>query len=130
MVSPGSLGPQRRTHGAASARSRKLPGQPLGGSTWHRVLAALGLGAGVGRAQNLKRSMKCCGDTGVEQRSGSVAVQGCPESCGRRRGPTGWFPAAEHPRPSPRHESQDTRTRVLLEQKLQLTCWGTASLEP
>ena len=31
----------------------------------------------------MKRSMKCCGDTGVKQLSGSVAVQGWPESCGR-----------------------------------------------
>ena len=28
--------------------------------------------------------MKCWGDTGVKQLSGSAAVQGCPESCGRR----------------------------------------------
>lgn len=35
--------------------------------------------------QYLKRSMKCCGDTGVKQLSGSAAVQGWPESCGRGR---------------------------------------------
>lgn len=32
--------------------------------------------------QNRNRSMKCCGDTGMKQLSGSAAVQGCPESCG------------------------------------------------
>lgn len=30
--------------------------------------------------QNLKRSMKCWGETGVRQLSGSLDVQGCPES--------------------------------------------------
>lgn len=30
--------------------------------------------------------MKCSGDTGVKQLSGSAAVQGCPESCGESEG--------------------------------------------
>lgn len=35
--------------------------------------------------QNLKRSMKCWGETEVRQLSGSFAVQGCPESCDEKR---------------------------------------------
>lgn len=38
----------------------------------------------AGRLQNLNRSMKCCGDTGMKQLSGSAAVQGCPESFQKR----------------------------------------------
>lgn len=81
MVSLGSLTLQRCTHSAASHPEQEA----AGAAAWpaargQRVLAAPWRWHTVGRAQNLKRSMKCCGDTGVEQRAGSVAVQGCPES--------------------------------------------------
>lgn len=84
MTAPGSLTFTGAHTARRPARGRKQPVRPLGRAPRGQRPLAAPAGPGHGSEagtwwagpQNLKRSMKCWGDTGVKQRSGSVAVQG------------------------------------------------------